>query len=39
MRKLLLGEPLHKVAIKDATRNPAALDWFADFASARRNRG
>ncbi|PHP68382.1 acetoacetate--CoA ligase [Zhengella mangrovi] len=39
VRKLLLGERLHKVASKDATRNPAALDWFADFASARRNRG
>jgi acetoacetyl-CoA synthetase len=36
VRKLLLGQPLDKVASKDATRNPAALDWFADFAAARR---
>lgn len=36
VRKLLLGEPLEKVASRDATRNPDALDWFADFAQARR---
>lgn len=36
VRKLLLGQPLEKVASRDATRNPAALDWFASFAAARR---
>jgi acetoacetyl-CoA synthetase len=36
VRKLLMGMPLEKVASRDATRNPAALDWFADFAAARR---
>lgn len=35
VRKLLLGQPLHKVASRDATRNPGALDWFAAFAAAR----
>ena len=35
VRKLLMGQPLEKVASKDATRNPAALDWFAAFAKAR----
>lgn len=35
LRKLFLGQPLDKVASKDATRNPAALDWFAAFAAAR----
>ena len=36
VRKLLMGQPLDKVASKDATRNPAALDWFAAFAAARK---
>jgi acetoacetyl-CoA synthetase len=35
VRKLLLGQPVDKVASRDATRNPAALDWFAAFAAAR----
>lgn len=35
VRKLLMGQPLEKVASRDATRNPAALDWFAAFAAAR----
>ena len=35
VRKLLLGLPVEKVASRDATRNPAALDWFAAFAKAR----
>lgn len=35
VRKLLLGQPIAKVASRDATRNPAALDWFADFAAQR----
>jgi len=36
VRRMLLGAPLSKVASKDATRNPAALDWFADFAARHR---
>jgi acetoacetyl-CoA synthetase len=36
VRKLLMGQPVDKVASRDATRNPAALDWFAAFAAARR---
>lgn len=36
VRRLLLGEPPEAVASRDATRNPAALDWFADFAARRR---
>ncbi|MFN4100235.1 MAG: acetoacetate--CoA ligase, partial [Pararhodobacter sp.] len=35
VRKLLLGQPVGKVASRDATKNPAALDWFADFAAKR----
>lgn len=35
VRKLLLGQPVENVASRDATRNPAALDWFADFAAKR----
>lgn len=35
VRKLLLGQPQDQVASKDATRNPEALDWFADFARRR----
>lgn len=35
VRKLLMGMPVEKVASRDATRNPAALDWFAGFAKAR----
>jgi acetoacetyl-CoA synthetase len=36
VRKLLLGTPPEKVASRDATKNPDALDWFAAFAAARR---
>ncbi len=36
VRKLLMGLAVDKVASRDATRNPAALDWFAAFARARR---
>lgn len=36
VRRLLLGEPMAKVASKDAMKNPEVLDWFADFAAARR---
>jgi len=35
VRKLLLGQALAKVASRDATRNPTALDWFANFAAQR----
>lgn len=35
VRKLLLGMPLDKVASRDATRNPEAMDWFVDFARTR----
>jgi acetoacetyl-CoA synthetase len=35
VRKLMLGVPVEKAASRDAVRNPAALDWFADFAKAR----
>jgi acetoacetyl-CoA synthetase len=35
VRRMLLGEAPEKVASKDATRNPAALDWFAEFAANR----
>lgn len=38
VRKLLLGLALADVASRDATRNPAALDWFADFAATRAQR-
>ncbi|WP_407493057.1 acetoacetate--CoA ligase [Pseudooceanicola sp. MF1-13] len=36
VRKLLLGVAPDKVASRDATRNPDALDWFASFAAKRR---
>jgi acetoacetyl-CoA synthetase len=36
VRKLLMGQPVGKVASRDATRNPGALDWFAAFAAGRR---
>ena len=35
VRKLMLGLPMTKAASRDAARNPAALDWFADLARAR----
>ncbi|WP_238367940.1 acetoacetate--CoA ligase [Mesobacterium pallidum] len=35
VRRMLLGEDADRVASKDATRNPAALDWFAVFAKKR----
>jgi len=35
VRKLLMGAQIDKVASRDATRNPAALEWFADFARRR----
>ncbi len=39
VRRMLMGEAPDKVASKDATRNPAALDWFAAFAARRRAGG
>jgi acetoacetyl-CoA synthetase len=36
VRRLLMGEPIEKVASKDAMKNPAALEWFAEFARERR---
>ncbi len=38
VRKLFLGLPLEKVASRESARNPAALDWFANFAAQRANR-
>lgn len=35
VRKLLLGAALDTVASRDATKNPEALDWFAEFAAKR----
>jgi acetoacetyl-CoA synthetase len=35
VRRLLMGEPIENVASKDATKNPAALEWFATFARER----
>ncbi len=35
VRKLMLGLPLSRAASRDAARNPAALDWFADLARRR----
>jgi len=35
VRRLLMGEPINKVASKDAMRNPAALEWFAAFSHER----
>jgi acetoacetyl-CoA synthetase len=35
VRKILMGGTIEKVASRDATRNPAALEWFVDFAKKR----
>ncbi len=35
IKKLLLGQPLHKVVNKEAMANPACLDWYVAFASNR----
>jgi len=35
VRKMLLGADPNKVASRDATRNPAALEWFSNFAAER----
>jgi len=33
IKKLLLGQPLHKVVNPDAMANPACLDWYVALAS------
>lgn len=35
VRRMLMGEEADKVASKDATKNPAAVDWFAAYAKRR----
>jgi acetoacetyl-CoA synthetase len=35
VRKILMGGTVDKVASRDATRNPAALEWFVEFAKKR----
>ena len=35
IKKLLLGQPLERIANPDAMANPSSLDWFVAFASAR----
>jgi acetoacetyl-CoA synthetase len=35
VRKLLLGQPVEKVAARDAMMDPQALDWFVAFAAKR----
>jgi acetoacetyl-CoA synthetase len=35
VKKLLLGQPIDKVANPDAMANPASLNWFVDFAARR----
>jgi acetoacetyl-CoA synthetase len=32
VRKILMGWPLHRAASRDAMANPAAIDWFVEFA-------
>jgi acetoacetyl-CoA synthetase len=34
VKRLLQGRPLAEVAASGATADPAALQWFADFAEA-----
>ena len=38
IKKLLLGHPVDRVVARDAMANPAALDWFLDFARRRLGR-
>jgi len=35
VKKLLLGQPLEKIANPDAMANPGSLQWFVDFAARR----
>jgi acetoacetyl-CoA synthetase len=36
VKRILMGAPVEKVASRDSLSNPAALDWFVDFAARRR---
>jgi acetoacetyl-CoA synthetase len=33
VRRILSGYPLHKAANRDAMSNPAALDWYIEYAA------
>jgi acetoacetyl-CoA synthetase len=35
VKRILMGEPPERVASRDSLADPAALDWFAEFARAR----
>ena len=35
VKRILSGTPAEKAASRDSLQNPAALDWFVDFAAAR----
>jgi acetoacetyl-CoA synthetase len=35
VRKIVMGAAIEEVASRDATRNPAALEWFVEFAKQR----
>jgi len=37
VKRILGGTPAAQAASRDALANPAALDWFVDFARARRD--
>ena len=39
IKRLLLGEPVERVANRDAVANPASLDWFVRFAANRGSSG
>ena len=39
VKRILMGEPADRVASRDSLANPAALDWFADFARERAQAG
>ena len=33
VKRILMGQPAEKAASRDSLANPAALDWFVDFAA------
>jgi acetoacetyl-CoA synthetase len=35
VKRILMGEPAERVASRDSLQSPAALDWFAGFATSR----
>jgi acetoacetyl-CoA synthetase len=35
IKKLLLGQPIHKVVNREAMSNPGCLDWYINFARMR----